>query len=256
MNSAPLPPVPKPPYRNAPIIEAIIELQVHFADPGAARVARADFVASLSNDFPRQETMHRHDFKFEVQPGADPRISSEQGPGGWRMLNAKSDRILILLHDTFTYSHMPPYTEWATFRAECEPLWKKYTAKCKPDRVSRLAVRNINRLKFPRGDVDLDNYLQIVPDVPSTIGVVNSLLFQIQVAQPSIGPTAQSFVRLATDPVTDPESQSFVLDIGVSLEGSWSPDEAAVWEQLTRLRDKKDELFEASITDATRRLFA
>jgi uncharacterized protein (TIGR04255 family) len=117
-------------------------------------------------------------------------------------------------------------------------------------------VRNINRLKFPQGKIDLHEYLRMVPDVPEAIGIVNSLLFQIQVLHPSIAQGCQSFLRLASETAIDPQFQPLILDIGVVSEGSWRSDDRGVWEQLTQLRDKKNELFEACITDSTRRMFA
>jgi uncharacterized protein (TIGR04255 family) len=102
MNSAPATTVPQSPYPNAPIIEAVIEIRVEYSDAAAAAVHRAAFVASLSSEFPRKETMQRHEIQVEVSPEGPPQVGKKETAGGWRLYNEKSDRVLVLLSDTAT----------------------------------------------------------------------------------------------------------------------------------------------------------
>lgn len=55
-------------------------------------------------------------------------------------------------------------------------------------------------------------------------------------------------------PPPKPEVTSVVLDIDLFRETDVSTDEQSVWEFFEKLRERKNEVFEACITDNARRL--
>ncbi len=56
-------------------------------------------------------------------------------------------------------------------------------------------------------------------------------------------------------PQTEPTRLPVVFDIDVAREHVWPVDSVEVWDFLDKLRDRKNEVFEASITDDARKLF-
>jgi uncharacterized protein (TIGR04255 family) len=254
--SVPEAPVPRPPYVNAPIIEAVIDIHVELPSGEAVADSLRAFADSIASQFPRREQLHQVEFLVQGQPGGASSHSSNSQQVGWRLFNASNDRIMLLKHNSFTYSHLWPYTKWEIFSAECAPLWQRFVDACKPTKVTRIAVRNINRLKLPPGNIELSDYLTFGPEVPNAFGPISRVLVQVQTPLPSISEQSASVVTLATEASAKPEYQPMVLDIDVYEPGAWGAEELTIWQQLGKLRDKKNELFEACITDATRRLFA
>ena len=162
----------------------------------------------------------------------------------------------MLQQHSFSYSHLAPYTQWELFSSECKKLWRLFLDRGKPVQVTRLGVRNINRLKLPPGDIELSEYLNFAPDFPGVFGTVGDVLMRIRGPQLAVGPGGRAIVTLASEHSEAKDHQPVVLDIDIIVESRWSPDEVALWDQLERLRERKNELFEACITDATRKLFA
>ncbi|MGH2516962.1 MAG: TIGR04255 family protein, partial [Ktedonobacterales bacterium] len=56
-------------------------------------------------------------------------------------------------------------------------------------------------------------------------------------------------------PQTDPAIFPVILDFDLFREQEWVSDDEGIWQFLEQLRERKNTLFEASITDAARKLF-
>jgi uncharacterized protein (TIGR04255 family) len=57
------------------------------------------------------------------------------------------------------------------------------------------------------------------------------------------------------EPPAKPNTVAVVLDIDVFRTSGVATDETRLWEQLEQLRNEKNRVFEACITDDARRLF-
>jgi len=65
-----------------------------------------------------------------------------------------------------TYSHLPPYSNWNAFRDEVRPLWERYVEFVKPEAVTRIALRYINRIYIPQTVYELSDYFRLYPQIP------------------------------------------------------------------------------------------
>lgn len=247
--------VPERPYPNAPIIEAVIDLHIEYPAADAIETLRK-FAETISPSFPRMEPLHEIRVQIDGELDGQASKTTHAQQTGWRLFNADGDRILVLQRVAFTYSHSAPYTRWEIFGAECEQLWRRFVDLCKPIRVTRLAARNINLLKLPAGQIDLTDYLNIGPELPDSLGVVSGVVLQVQIPQPSVSLRGHSTVTLASQQSNATDHQPMILDIDMFEEGDWSPADPVMWQQLERLRHRKNDIFEACVTDKTRRLFA
>lgn len=235
-------------YSRAPIVEAVIDIQVE--RPGDSSSAAADILAyadAVSGSFPNRLPIRLMNVSVSADAAGQLTNTAEQSGVGWRVANEKNDRVLQIQSHAFTYSHMPPYTKWEVFRGEAEPLWTRYVEFCRPTKVRRIAVRYINRLKLPIGRFELSEYLSFSPDVPKTFSPLQAFLMQVQLAQPDIAPTAKSVITAATEVPSEPYTP-VVLDFDVFLEVDLAANDPQIWTYLQVLRDKKNELFEGSIT--------
>lgn len=243
-------------YPHAPITEALIDLQVEFpAQPSATTFAEA--AQELKQHFPTSAPIHF--FQMNVNGsavGAPPSLQSGVAVVGVRLTSTTSDRVLQLQQRGFTYSHMAPYTHWAAFRDEAKDLWSLFVRKFGPSKVTRVAVRYINRIVIPAMTADPKDYFRLYPNVPDGVPqTITGCFMQLVLPQTDISQLASAVVNFALEPSAAPGKLSFLLDFDVYSTCQLSPDTDEIWETLERLRARKNDLFEASITDATRELF-
>lgn len=243
-------------YPRAPITEALIDLQVEFASPPSAEEF-GSFAHDLVDRFPTSSPIHFFQMNFNGSPdGAPPSLQSGVSDVGMRLTSATSDRVLQIQRRGFTYSHMAPYTRWDTFCDETKGLWGQFVGRFRPTTVTRAAVRYINRIVIRSPSADIKEYFRLYPCVPEDIPqTITGSYMQIVMPQPDIGESASAVVNFALEPKSEPGTLSFLLDFDVFSTCRLGPESDEVWDTLSRLRTKKNELFEASITDPARELF-
>jgi uncharacterized protein (TIGR04255 family) len=237
-----------PVYAHAPIVEAVIDIQVRLG--GDADQCLSHLCDTLAEQFPKRDQLHL--FSMEMRPDGN---SVQRNVIGWRLANTSGDRMLQVKREGFTYSHMSPYTQWAVFSAEAKALWAAFVKCCAPEAVIRIAIRYVNRLKLPPGEVQLNDYLVLFPHTPDAYDPIQGMLMQVQGRHESIDPMCTSIVTLASEPRTDSSFQPLLLDIDVFIEKQISSAGDDCWNLLETLRLKKNELFESAITDKLRESF-
>ena len=156
----------------------------------------------------------------------------------------------------FSFSRLAPYEKWDPVEAEALRLWRAYSRVAKPQTINRIALRYINRIPLPMDEpVDLPQYLRTFPEISSDLpqGVDDYL---IQMAIPL--PDYSAMLTMIQTTIKQPDGFFLVLDIDVArlVEEPYSAStEPVISDWLSELRRAKNEVFEASITNKTRRLF-
>ena len=242
-------------YTRAPIAEAVIDLIVSFDEvPSIEKVEQ--FARQLKSDFPQMQRINA--LRMAVgQSGEDGEIQSDTSSSaiGFRLTNAKGDRVLQVRLQGLSYSHLHPYTEWETFAAEMKPLWQLYVNAFAPTAVTRLAVRYINRIAIPQG-VDLDKYLNVTPRLLGELcPEVEGYFLQLVLQQRDLGEEWKAIINTGLEAAPAPDVMSVLLDVDLFCTKTITvDDDELVWAVLTQLRDRKNAIFEAAITDEVRRM--
>lgn len=236
-------------YSRAPITEALIDLRVELPD-GVTLATLIDVHSSIKADYPMlQELMI---FQGQMLAGASVGATASQTQVGYIFSSSDQKQIFQARLDSFTFSQLAPYDRWETFRNEAQRLWSIYQSATKPKRVSRLALRYINRLDLPLPVKDLKDYLRTVPEVsPDLPQGLNGYFMQLQIPQEDL--RAMLILNQALIPPPSLDVVSVLLDIDLSREIEL-PDTVAVWDVLEQLHTRTDQVFEACITDRTREL--
>lgn len=235
-------------YGRAPVTEAVIDIQTENSAP----ISIGDIQSlseELRTDFPTRLPLHQLQMGVQVGPeGAE--FTKDQQVLGYRL--DRTGRVLQLRAHGFTYSHLPPYTDWPTFSKEAESYWNLYAATFKPAASTRAAVRMINRIPLPSGEVELARCLNIYPSIPESLpGGLQSLAMQVQLPMKHVDDAAIAILQLYNATAT-PGSRSIILDIDVIVQKRMPPVE--VFTTLNIIGDAKDDVFEACITDAVREM--
>jgi len=241
-------------YSKAPIVEAIIDIQVKMAE-GFSHEALNAVHSKLSERFPTKAPiqMFQMDMEPDVQVEGEMQFSSSKTEIGLRLTSTDNSRILQVREMGFTYSHLPPYTSWEVLRAEAHEAWHIFVEQCKPQTVVRCALRFVNRIEIPKPSIELRDYFCLYPEVPKGIPQdVSGMFMQLQMPQKDLEGIA--IVNQAVAEPTSPGTVSVLLDFDLFQVREYTPEDESIWHYLDKLRDRKNELFEACITDETRRL--
>ena len=249
-------------YANAPITEALIDLRITHAQHLSADDL-GTIGERIGDRYPTQEPMYFQSGQIMFQQPGDPaQFEATQQHSGFRFISQNKQQIVQVRMDGFTFSTLAPYDRWESLRDEARRLWRLYRSVAKVESITRAAVRYINRIDIPDElpTLQLEDYLRTYPEVSADMpnkGLIANFFMQVQLWQPDLG--CLLIVNETAVPPPDIETPvSIQLDFDLFREQFEEPwpvhEDVEVWEFLEQLHDRKNEVFEASITDATRRL--
>ena len=247
-------------YSRAPITEAIIDLRIVPAQ-GFSVENLVPIREMVADRYPIQEEEHVQ-YQQMSFVGTD-LLQTEGGHqiNGFRFVSEDKREIFYARLDGFAFSTKAPYDRWESFRDEARSLWNLYSSVAMPVGVTRTAMRYINRIDIPdaTAGVRLEDYLRTHPEISVDFpedGLMRNFFMQVQLWQRDL--ECWLIVNEAPEVSPEEETLSVRLDLDMFREQYEEPwpveDDTMVWEFLERLHDRKNEVFEASITNRTRRL--
>lgn len=239
-------------YAHAPLTEAIIDIRVELpSEIGLSKLA--DAIHDRAEDYPKREEL----FIVQGQMSVGPEIgaSARQTSNGYRFISKDGRQICQARLDGFAFSRLAPYEAWPPFRDEARRLWDAYRSIASPKNVTRIGMRYINRLDLPIPIADFKDYLRTVPEISSGMSQGLSGYF-MQLQLPQVDLNAMLVLNQALIPPPAPKLVSVLLDIDLYCDGDLPSDEQGLWERFEAFRNRKNKVFEASITDRVRRLIA
>jgi uncharacterized protein (TIGR04255 family) len=241
----------KKPYKRPPITEAVVEFRL--AAP--ISIEQVEKVKSqLTSEYPLPPQAVQ---KLAIHPGSLQQPSIELD--GYRMVSSDAANIAVIGRSAFSISRLAPYTGWEDFISKARLNWAAWRKVVGWHEVARIGVRYINRIDVPNPDekpILIDEYLLFRPIFPDFEGGQGIDTFAIN---GSMGIANSAFrlilnAGLTVSPLV--KTTSFLLDIDVSQETRLPRNDDALWSLVEQIRDLKNRIFEASITDRSRRLFS
>ncbi len=239
-------------YPHAPITEAIIDLKIEqTSDVTIAGLEKVQL--GLESEYPNKK--HRNVAVLQGQmDNQETSASASTEHVGFLFTSQDSRYIFQARLDGFSVSRLAPYENWQPFRDEARRLWNAYRTVVQPTKVIRMAVRYINRLDLPLPLTDLKDYLRTSPEISVDLPQeLEGYFMQLRIPQVDIQSLAvinQAIIEPATQNVA-----SIVLDIDLFRHENLPHDEDELWNFFETLHERKNNIFEACITDRTRELF-
>ena len=237
-------------YKNAPLLEAIIDFRVRI-NPEQAQEISERLLAVFGGVFTKSEPKRQFGIEWQIAGNVVPTPMPERTVG-YRFDNEPADYCLQVTADGFTLSSLPPYPGWEHFSDQARKLWGLYVSATNADTVTRIAVRYIGQITFPQED-PIEDYLRIYPATPSDLpgsGIAIAVT-QFQVPQPDIN--SHLVINQTGVEEYDNHIVSVSLDFDLFRNVEWSTnDTEQLWTFLEVLRNRKNDVFESVITDRTR----
>jgi uncharacterized protein (TIGR04255 family) len=173
---------------------------------------------------------------------------------GYRFFSSDKSAVVQARRDGFAFSKLPVYTDWEVWQPEAKRLWQRYREIAKPDRITRVAVRYINRVLIKRAGFDLGEYFRCFPEIPNSFGAISAFLMRLELPQPGF----EGGVLILNQGILDEkmvDSVPVLLDFDLSRRVDMSPADDRVWDEIESLHLRENKLFEDSITDRAREIF-
>ena len=236
-------------YKNAPIIEAALDLKFNPADGFAFAQLDVALRERYKQEYPKILKQVQNEFALECigSPQLGPIASHE----GLRFMSGDEKQIIQVMTDGFTFSRLKPYEQWESFRDESKRLLSIYQEIAQPKNITRVALRFINRFDFPTTSIEFSEYLNIFPRVPDAY-TLNGLAMQVSLDQPDI--KSSLVIIQAMMPPSKPRTVSLLIDFNLYSEELRSFEN--LWDFLEQLHLRKNEVFESSITEKTREIIS
>ena len=240
-------------FSKSPLTEAVIDIRVEPRD-GLELETLADMQRGHEEKYPTRQNRMYLQGEFSTDPESPPAVGN-RSQIGYNFVSADGHQIIQAKLDGFTFNRLTPYETWAKFSIEARRWWDIYREVAQPKSVTRLAVRYINRLDLPLPLEDLTNYLKTVPEISSDLPQGLSAYFmQLQIPYEDIKATLILNQTLVQPP--NPNVASIVLDIDLFRVIDVPLNEREMWDYFEQLRQAKNNIFLACITDKTKELIA
>ncbi|BBH17378.1 hypothetical protein Back2_16650 [Nocardioides baekrokdamisoli] len=157
--------------------------------------------------------------------------------------------------DRFAFAQRGHYVGWDSFDSAADAAWSRYKAVTRPVLVSGASVRFVNHIPMPTQVVEIRDYLRTTVEVSAYLPQsVSDMFMQVEVPFVEVGTIA----RISSAFTQNADSLALLLDIDVRADVALSPRsesfDADLRATLATLRNTKNYVFEACITDATRGL--
>ena len=243
-------------YSHAPIIEALVELRV--VPDGGTTADDLLKMMSDAEDYGTPESLV--EMRGELQVLANEVYASASGAHlGFRWRSTDGKLVVQARPDVFAFSQLAPYDRWECLLEQVEKMWLRYRAVVRPTAVVGASVRFINQINIPSPrPVEVKDYLRLSVDVPPLLPqVMQAMYMQVAVPLPQHDGAVAHVISTLTGP---PEGfhSSLILDINAAKAEMIDIDrpdfDDKILSVLSTLRDAKNYVFEACITDATRGL--
>ena len=241
------------PLKRPPIVEALVDLQASV--PGDHEMLKA-LADALKGEFPIKKQRRDFEAKIEIKDGklVPPHVDSEAF-GGIRVENVDQTIYVQFRPNGFTLNNLKVYMGGDQFIDKAMALWEMLVERTKPEFVSRVALRYINRLELPltQGD-EFTRYLTSAPDLPEGAPQKVSQFLSRIVAHDEHRQASAVVIQQIQEQQAR-KSIAVTVDVDVFRTGAFPVDSTALREILGSLRMLKNETFFSLLTDETVSLY-
>jgi uncharacterized protein (TIGR04255 family) len=237
---------------NPPITEALLDIrcklpvEIHLDSLAVLHDA-------IRDRYPNKRQRKSYRATIEIKPEGKIEAHPPSGEAdGFLFSSADGRQIVQVRLDGFTFNRLKPYDRWEALRDEAKVHWRAYAGVARPEVISRIALRYINRIEVPIS-FDFKEYILTTPEIaPGLPQGLSNFLMRLVVPDPRSGSTA--IITETMEPPKD-DRLPLILDIDSIRETIFDPRSEDFWEVFEQLHDFAIEIFFRTVTDKAKELF-
>jgi uncharacterized protein (TIGR04255 family) len=236
-------------YKKPPIAEAICEFQFKgtkewdWTIPGL-------LYQEVRDEFPQK----RQENAFEINIA--PQIGKVQQSVGslskLQFLREDGSAMVQIGPDLIAVNVLTPYPGWETFDALIKRQFEVYRKVAQPTAFNRIGLRYVNKIVFPTEEIETTDYFNYYPKLPKTVEQRHGAFSMRVLHTYAEDRDFMTFQMANTKPLNG--LLTIVLDLDYYLAKPEALEIERGVEWVSHAHEKIEDMFEASITDATRKL--
>jgi len=233
-----------PHLSKAPIAEAVLDIRVEVADEEIQQQIES-FHEKIKGEYPEKKKKNTIQAHVDLEEKS---VTSRNDVTGFQFFSQDGKNVFQVDLDGVTVNRLKPYEDWGTFLTRAKKLWEMYQQGFQITKIKRLALRYINHIPVKRGE-DMDDYFTAPPRIPKDLPQVIAGYFSKTVFRNEnkkiIGQVTQTSFE------SSPDCFSAILDIE-TIRTYEDNQGVNIWDDFEELREFKNRIFFASITDKTK----
>ena len=240
-------------YSRPPITEAVIGIT--FSSPMDAKQLES-VNKSFQKHYPHKQVVSTFDLSLEFNTKDIKDNKANLKPTiGHRLSTDDQTQLVVLWPDSITLSQLAPYQGWGDFVGRFIRDWGALKKILGFQQISRIGVRYINRIDLPAEEpiIEHENFLNIYPKVPDILNPLDAYALQASVTLKDIN--CRLTINSASVPSPLLHHFSFVIDTDIFSDLNPPQSDSDLIVLLNKIRIKKNQVFEACISQPARSLF-
>ena len=238
-------------YRNPPVVEALCEIYFHESKwdvtlPGL-------FFEKVRGNYPKKRESEQIGVQVSISKEAQ---ASQVQRGKRRIKFIKEDgsRLIQLEDNLLVINQLRPYPRFEDWRPVVGEMLKHYSEIAQPKGIRRIGVRYINRIIIPIVKFKMEDYFNLYPEVPESLGAIHGrFMMRLEISPKHEG--HRLMVTFGTAPPESPRTSAEMLDIYdiFTFHQPFSMED--VDKYMIKAHENIEVVFEGSITKKARKLF-
>jgi uncharacterized protein (TIGR04255 family) len=239
-------------FPNAPITEALIDIKVTLPKELSLNDLK-QLQVNIKARFP--EVTEKRFFRAALKLGQEPSYTPEEhGIMGYQFRSQQDKKVVQYTLEGFTFNKLKPYENWSKMKSEAMELWETYFKSTEPVKITRIALRYINRIEIPIPIKDFSEYFFVSPKIADmSMQSISNFLMRIETQNDKI--PASAIITQAMERPTESQKIPFIFDIDVFRQTDYRKNEKKMWQDFDKLRQFKNEIFFSNITNRTKDFF-
>ena len=241
-------------YHKSPLVEAVLDIRVSASPDGMADRLAAVWDAERER-YPTRLNRYEVEtpIQFVIEDGDSSQPPDKRTWIGYRCASADGKRLFHAQTNGFAYNRLASYTGWIDFQEEARRLWKAYVEFVRPEVITRVALRYINRFDLAV-DTEFSDFFRTYPEVSKDLpqGLIGMGMYLVI---PQVDIEATLVLNQSMLPPQENQVIPIILDLDLFQlfqTERMSPESDRLWESVARLHDRQYDIFEACITDRAR----
>jgi uncharacterized protein (TIGR04255 family) len=252
-------------FSNPPIVEAIFHLVVE-RDGEFDHETLNNYVTSITEEFPNKQENRLLGGNISFDPSNTDSMTSSINNilQGYTISSSDGSSIIQANSNSFSFSKLNSYETWEAFYGKANQFWLKYLEITSANRVNRLSLRYLNRIKIPFDGVSctLEDYIKLSPTFSNESNdlAMSGYFMQIsllsKIYQSSKAIVNQTVGLPEIDNNTSSQYLPLIFDIEVFQDTNIDSRSSIIESIFSNdLRRFKNYIFFDNITDKTKELF-
>lgn len=238
-------------YIRPPITEAVIEIRFSDKNLSVTDLEKTAKKFKSKKFYSHLQQFDEHVVDFNVVN----KTAHTTNEPFFRVASDDLTQLVFLRKKSIATAQLAPYNCWDEFVTRFARDWALHRELLGAYAITRIGVRYVNRLDIPNNGpiVNEHEYINVFPNHPPVVGPFINYAIQTRSPIPDLGSVLNLNSAVVASPL--PKHTAFVLDMDFYREVGLPQNETEVLNFLNDIRAKKNEVFEACITDKARELF-